>query len=246
MSLDSTASPLAFFRALHSAFLDTLQAPLQEKLLPVMHQAWDSFDGNVAIQSEGQPPIACHKGCATCCVLRVSATAPEVFVAAHYLRATDSAWKQHDISLIDKLREANTATCGLGEAERIRLRRRCPFILQGMCAIYRVRPLSCRGHASHDKHACIEAAAGRDAEVPLSGPYRMVRSLVQTALQSALRERGLPWGSYEFNEALVLALDNAESETRWLDGDDSAIAPAAIEQELQADMATAFDAARQA
>jgi Fe-S-cluster containining protein len=242
MTIDST--PLSFFRALHGAYLQTLQQPSDDRLLPVMNQAWDSFDGNVAIQSEGQPAIACHKGCAACCTLRVSATAPEVFVAARFLRATAKAWEEHGISLTQRLRDADRDTRGLGEAERVRLRRRCPFILQGACAIYKVRPLACRGHASHDKKACAEAAAGRSDEVPFSGPHRLVRSLVQTALQSALRDIQLPWGSYEFNQALTLTLDDERSETRWLAGDDGAIAAAAIEREQHEEMALAFDAAK--
>jgi hypothetical protein len=53
--------------------------------------AANSFDGNVAIQSEGQPEVACHKGCPSCCSLRVTALAPEVFMMAAYLRATAPA-----------------------------------------------------------------------------------------------------------------------------------------------------------
>jgi Fe-S-cluster containining protein len=206
-----------------------------------MLQAWDSFEGNVAIQSEGQPPVACHKGCPSCCTLRVTALAPEVFMVAAYLRATAPLLRQHGIDLIARLRELDAATRGLDEVARVALRRRCAFIVQGVCLIHRVRPLACRGHASHDKRACVEAAAGRADEVPFSGPHRMVRVLVQSALQAALRQRGLDWGAYELNHALVLALDIDAAHTQWRNGGDP-LASAAVDREFRDAMAAGFDA----
>ncbi|MDO8319880.1 YkgJ family cysteine cluster protein [Rhodoferax sp.] len=242
----------AFFRDLRRAFERTLGVtsthadvtqPADASLVQaVMIQAWDSFEGNVAIQSEGQPPIACHKGCPSCCTLRVTALAPEVFMVAAYLRTTAQALESHGIDLIGQLRANDAATRGLDELERVALRRRCAFIKQGVCLIHRVRPLACRGHASHDKRACVEAAAGRVDEVPFSGPHRMVRMLVQSALQAGLRRRGLDWGAYELNHALVLALDDGTAQASWLSGADP-LAAAAVDREFREAMAAGFDAA---
>lgn len=102
-------------------------------------------------------------------------------MTAAHLRASDVAWKQLGIALIDSRREANAETKALNEAERIQLDRKCPFIMQGMCAVYKVQPLACRGYASLAKQARAEAAAGSNGELPLSEPYRMGRSLVQSA-----------------------------------------------------------------
>jgi len=232
----------AFFRELRAAFEHSLKAVTPDAVAQtVMLQAWDSFDGNVAIQSEGQPPIACHKGCPSCCTLRVTALAPEVFLIAAYLRATAQALQSHGIDLIAQVREADAATRGLDEEERVKLRRRCAFIKQGVCLIHRVRPLACRGHASHNKRACVDAAAGRVDEVPFSGPHRMVRILVQSALQAALREHPLDWGAFELNHALVLALDQANAQADWLSGG-SPLAAAAVDQEVRESMAAGFDA----
>ncbi|MCY1539173.1 hypothetical protein D9M68_747460 [compost metagenome] len=139
------------------------------------------------------------------------------------------------------MRETDAATRGLGEEQRVALRRRCAFIEQGVCLIHRVRPLACRGHASHDRRACADAAAGRVDEVPFSGPHRVVRVLVQSALQAALRQQGLAWGAYELNHALVLALDDDTAESGWLTGDDP-LAPAAVDLEHRDAMAAGFDA----
>jgi hypothetical protein len=122
----------------------------------------------------------------------------------------------------------------------VALNRRCAYIEQGVCLIHRVRPLACRGHASYDKRACVDAAAGRADEVPFSGPHQVVRGLVQSALQAALRSHGLAWGSYEFNHALVLALDNPRASSDWLAGGDP-LAAAAVDAEQRDAMAVWFD-----
>ncbi|MFP8779775.1 YkgJ family cysteine cluster protein [Hydrogenophaga sp. RWCD_12] len=222
-----------FFREQRAAFEHTLATAGAETALL---QAWDSFEGNVAIQCEGQPPVDCAKGCASCCTLRVTALAPEVFVLADYLRATAPALQRHGIDLIAAVREADAATRGLDEAARVAARRRCAFVVKGVCLIHRARPLSCRGHASHDRRACADAAAGRVDEVPFSGPHRLVRML----LQAALRQRGLAWGAYELNHALVLALDRQDAQAVWKQGEDP-LAEAAVDLEQREAMAASFD-----
>ena len=227
----------AFFREQRGAFEHTLAADGPEAALL---QAWDSFDGNVAIQCEGQPPVACGKGCASCCELRVTALAPEVFVLANYLRATAPTLASHGIDLITAVREIDAATRGQDETARVAMHRRCAFVVKGVCLIHRARPLACRGHASHDRRACVDAAAGRASEVPFSGPHRMVRMLLQSALQAALRQQGLAWGAYELNHALLLALDAPDAQAAWLQGADP-LAEAAVDLEQREAMAAGFD-----
>ena len=222
---------VAFFRDLVAALGSTWdqQAATPAQQVPaVLSQAWDSFEGNVAIQSEGQPPIDCSKGCATCCMLRVSATAAEIFLIARFIEATAPAYAKAGIDLQQRLHEADARTRGLDDAQRVQLRQRCPFIAQGACTIYKVRPLACRGHASHSRKACVDAAAGRVNEVPFSGPHRLVRAFVQSALQAVLRARGLAYGVYELNQALVLALRDPALAGAWQGGADP-LATAAVD-----------------
>jgi len=234
---DAEQGAEAFFRQQRSAFEHTLSSNGPEAALL---QAWDSFDGNVAIQCEGQPPVACGKGCASCCELRVTALAPEVFVLANYLRATAPTLANHGIHLIAQVRETDAATRGQDETARVAMRQRCAFVVKGVCLIHRARPLACRGHASHDRRACVDAAAGRATEVPFSGPHHLVRVLLQSALQAALRQQGLAWGAYELNHALLLALDAPDAQAAWLQGADP-LAGAAVDLEQREAMAAGFD-----
>jgi len=227
---------------MQQAFSATLAAAPEARVGALLTQAFDSFDGNVAIQCEGESPLACQRGCAACCLLRVAATAPEVFLVARFLRAVAPRLLERGVDLIGQIREADARTRGLDEPARAALHLRCPFIAQGVCVIYKVRPLACRGHASHDARACIDAVAGRRSEpVPVSQGHLMVRALVQNALQSALRDAALPWGLYELNHALLLALDDEGSEAAWLAGQD-VLAPAALNEVSADEMAQAFEA----
>ncbi|MDF9392697.1 MULTISPECIES: YkgJ family cysteine cluster protein [Methylococcus] len=241
---DSNGSgPLSFFKAQHRAFAETLKTRQGTGGLidGLLLQAWDSFEHNIAIQAEGQPPLACHKGCATCCTLRVTATAPEVLMIGRYVRWSDGRFKSIGIDLPARIADADAKTHGLDEAQRVALRLRCPYIENGICLIYQVRPLACRGHASYDVHACVKAAAGRAGEIPYSGPHRVVRGLVQNAMQSSLRDAGLAFGLYELNHAVCIAIQNENCYAEWLSGAD-VFAPAAITDVGIDEMARIYDA----
>ena len=206
----------------------------------LIDRAFDLFEANIGSRTERLPPLACQKGCPSCCTLRVTATAPEIFLLADYVQRIDAAPAGAAIGLGRRVVLADRTTRGLSDIERMALRKPCPFVVRGVCIVHPVRPLACRGHASFDRKACAGAAAGRDVEVPISEPHLALRGLVQTALQSALRSAGLAWGLYEMNHGLTLALDRNAREAAWLGGRDS-LAPAALELDL-ATLAERFDA----
>jgi len=239
----ASLSSLDFFQQLHAHYDQALTKWAEQPALldAVLHVAWGSFETNVEAQCEGLPALDCQKGCATCCTLRVTATAPEVLMLARFIRAVHPGLMQRGIDLPGQIAWADDKTQGLGEVDRVSVRQRCPFIAQGVCVIYQVRPLACRGLASYDRHACAQAASGKIDEIPYSEPHMRVRSLVQNAMQSALRDAQLAWGSYELNQSLTLALNDASLEGRWLAGED-VFASAQVAEVDAVEMAQAFDA----
>jgi len=64
---------------------------------------------------------------------------------------------------------------------------------------------------------------------------------LQNAMQSAMRDHRLAWGSYELNHALHIALADGGSERAWLAGKD-VFAPAVVAETDSGDMAKMFDA----
>jgi Fe-S-cluster containining protein len=207
----------AGFRDLHTVFARIVMENRDSARLPerLVDRAFELFEANISPLTRHLPALACEKGCPSCCVLRVTAAAPEIILLADYVRRVEATPQGAAIGLKRRIELADRATRGLGEAERMALRKPCPFIVRGVCLIHPVRPLACRGHASFDRKACVRAAAGRDVEVPLSEPHRALRALVQTALQSALRAAGLAWGLYELNHGLMLMLGQDQRGGGW-------------------------------
>ncbi|HEX5373886.1 MAG TPA: YkgJ family cysteine cluster protein [Aquabacterium sp.] len=242
---DTSLSSLAFFRELHGHYGQALSHwRAQPKVLDAILQiAWHSFEDNVQLQCEGLPDLDCHKGCATCCTLRVTATAPEMLMLARFIRAVHPALMARGIDLPARVADVDARTQGLSESGRVAARQPCPFVAQGVCVIYPVRPLACRGLASYDRRVCAQAASGRVDAIPYSEPHMRVRSVVQNALQSALRDAQLTWGSYELNQALTMALRDASLEQRWLSGED-VLHPAQVHEVDPAEMAHTFDRIR--
>jgi Fe-S-cluster containining protein len=208
------------FKGLHDAFARIVAETPDPARLPerLAERAFDLFEANIGPHTRHLPPLACERGCPSCCVLRVTSTAPEIILLADYVRRIEATPQGAAIGLRRRIALADRATRGLNEAERMALRKPCPFIVRGVCVIHPVRPLACRGHASFDRKACARAAAGKDVEVPLSEPHRTLRGVLHAALQSALRGAGLAWGLYELNHGLVLALDGGGAV--WRDEED--------------------------
>jgi hypothetical protein len=245
MTDPNSEGPSSFFNALAQAFDATIRErrARPEFIGALCLQAFDSFEGNLAIQTEGAPAVACEGDCPACCVLRVVATAPEVFLVARFVTANQRALAQRGVDLPGRIAAINAFANGCSENARMALRQPCPYIEAGLCLLYRLRPLACRGHASYDKSACIAATAGADADTAISTPHLMVRSLVQNALMSSLRTAGLSWRLYELNGAVALALNSADAEQRWIDGDDPLL-PAAIADFDAAEIGATFDTLR--
>lgn len=245
MTTDEDGGPQAFFLAMRESFDKIVAVGRGDPRLvdALTTQAFESFDRNAAIQSEGQPDPACARGCDTCCCLHVSATAPEIFLAARFLKLTAPAFARHGVDFTPKLAEAHVATAGKDQQERFASCLICPFIIGGACAIYSVRTLACRGHVAFDREACQAAAAGEDVEATLSAAHRAVRSLVQSALQASLRDAGLDWGACEFLAGLDRVMRDETCEARWLRGE-AVFADLREDEATAQDMAQTFDALR--
>ena len=118
------------------------------------------------ILAEGEPAPACERGCDACCCLQVSATAPEIFHAAHFIRVTAPAFARHGVDLAAKLRAVQAQTAGKSQDQRCASRVACPFVIGGACGIYAARPLACRGHMSFDREACTRRSRAARSRFP--------------------------------------------------------------------------------
>ncbi|MFG1400932.1 YkgJ family cysteine cluster protein [Xanthobacter sediminis] len=234
--------PLAFFKAQHSGFLETFTThrARPDLLDRLWMQAFSSFERNVEDQTRELPQLACRKGCGTCCQILVAATAPEVLMVARYVRGMASGFKTVGIDLVGRLYGAADFVEPSGNVRPMALVRECPFLAEGICVVYPVRPLACRGHASFNEEACVSALEGGLDNVPVSEPHRTVRGLVQNALQSAMRDAGFAWGLYDLVAALKIALARPDCEAEFAAGGDP-FAAVALDVVSREEMASTFD-----
>ncbi len=239
-AIDPAAEPLRFFDRAHGSFLGVLakSETRDDPIDALADRAFELFASATARDACTSDRVACHGGCASCCTMRVAATAPEIFALARHIRALPEALSAE---LSRRIAAADRATHRLDEAQRCAAGIACPFVDGGLCSVYSVRPLACRGHASFDAQACIDALSGRACEVPVSTLHMNVRSLVQNAMQSALRDARYAWGVYELNQSLFMALTDVACEAAWIRGEDI-FAPAAIHDVSREEMAATFDA----
>ena len=241
-----TDGPIDFFLAMERGFTAILarRAGSAMTVEALVDQAYDWFErnvpsGDISQVTADQPTLACEKGCQTCCSLRVTATAPEIFLLATYIRRVEASPQGQALSLSQRVADAYAATRDVGENGRLALAWPCPVLVQGQCLMHPVRTLACRGHAAFSVAQCEAAARGEDVDVAISEAHLTMRGLVQNALQSALRTAGLPWGLYELNQGLALALEDESKCEAWLAGEES-LGPAIPDLDMDA-LGAAFD-----
>ena len=79
---------LQFFRASHARSAQIFDAGRDNDALlaQLLGEAFDNFEQALQARMDAGAPVACDRGCATCCTVRVTATAPEVLHIARHLR----------------------------------------------------------------------------------------------------------------------------------------------------------------
>lgn len=162
-------------------------------------------------------PLACRKGCHYCCTIYVSATAPQVFAIADYVRANST----NPALTRERLVELEAATRGLDASARWGKQIPCPFLNEQICSIYSVRPSACRGFMSKSAEDCRLASADKNGPDITQPQFAIAyRSVVDQSIWALLYERKLPFYSYELGEAVMRVLDDPGAEQRWFSGED--------------------------
>lgn len=127
--------------------------PWLAAVLDAFHVSDQRTEAHLARLAKAGRTPACRAGCHACCLdPAVPFTEPELNAIAWY--ATEAlAGAQRDV--VRRQLEGHAA------------RRACPFLVEGSCAVYPVRPLSCR-HYLVARQACVpdeDPAATRPGDV---------------------------------------------------------------------------------
>lgn len=118
----------------------------------------------------GPMPKACHAGCSACCHQIVDVLNWEASLVTDFIRQDMSAAQREHarvqaeawLHTFNAITRAATPAAPLRPEEvnaaRVEFRRRrvaCPFLVEGQCTIYPVRPVVCRSHiVEADPEAC--------------------------------------------------------------------------------------------
>jgi hypothetical protein len=141
---------------------------------------------------------------------RMAVTAPEALAIADEIRG--------DLAVVRQVRELATqnlrdlARCDGDDAIHSLP---CPLLTEaGKCAAFRARPLPCRsrchlmGYASEEDAAILESIG------------RELGAGIAEGLSHGLADAGRDGSLYEFNSALLAAIERADASERWMRGED--------------------------
>jgi Fe-S-cluster containining protein len=164
-----------------------------------------------------ETPIACQRGCSTCCQAKVLVVAPEVLRMGDHLRKNKNAAEID--ALLERIREADGKTRGLTRAARAEAHVSCPLLdSDGGCSIHEVRPLVCRSWTSYDAKLC--EAYWQEPRGKLTPPqwpvgYELSQAVL-AGLGKACLDRGLDGVPLELIAALRIVLERPNAGERWL------------------------------
>jgi hypothetical protein len=197
----------------------------------------ERFWGLVQKSVERDGAIACRSGCAWCCYQGVAVIPIEAVAIARHIEAGFSAAERG--ALDERLARAQVQTAGLSMHERARRMLACPFLVEGRCSIYEVRPFRCRGIHSRDADYCkwklenIDEAIqdkrrGTPADPLLQAPVQIMDAGL-AGLGVACQEAGLGGAGLDLTGAVQIALATPDRDQRFAAGDDlfaAAVLPA--------------------
>jgi Fe-S-cluster containining protein len=118
-----------------------------KRRLPIFN-VFEELDGAMR-----QLEKACKAGCDYCCRsgMRVKVTAEEADVIARRLQRDPTL-----ISIRERVVSGAARTREMTNGQYWEAKVACPFLENGNCSIYDVRPVSCRAWTSMDVNGCIE------------------------------------------------------------------------------------------
>ena len=141
----------------------------------------------VAAAHKAGRTLACGPGCGTCCRQPIPVTPLEFLLMRAHMRL------RLDADTRARLEAQHAAQLA---AEPDPLARPCPFLLDGSCSVYAVRPLACRRYLVLDRpcapgEICTESRP-KDMLVPARRPLREALALTFPWYAARWQELGLP------------------------------------------------------
>lgn len=104
------------------------------------------------LKADPQGKVECRRGCDFCCHRIVVAGVFEAVAIAEHVRVGFTQDQKDALKIRAEKYAADSLPFRDGRA--LMARPTCPFLIDGECSIYSVRPVACRGWNSYSAHAC--------------------------------------------------------------------------------------------
>jgi len=153
--------------------------------------------------------LACKAGCSWCCHFSIDIRPIEAFNIVEFMG------KNFSTDRIDQIRNELIANVQvlkhLDDVQRMQLNIKCPFLVEGRCSVYPVRPQTCRNYHATDSAGCKQSFEQPDNMdiAPEYAPITFQTGAVQVdAFAKAMREEGFVTDVYELNAAILEVLSD--------------------------------------
>lgn len=160
--------------------------------------------------------IACKKDCHYCCHYRVVVQPHEVFAIVDHLRDDPAHLKR----ALGQAKENRKLIDQLTFQEHVATNIPCPFLEDGVCSVYAVRPAKCRAYHSRDVGVCERAHT--DTTItdlhPVDPDLVLATQTLERVTTTAFRMAGFQMPYYELNGALLDVFGGGDPGKRWRDG----------------------------
>jgi Fe-S-cluster containining protein len=183
--------------------------PVDEAALRGAEDLAQYVDDAIAIvQEEYQPVLACSEGCSHCCCKPgVLVSVPELHRILDYVdRHYDEDERQALATRADNYMKALDGQSPHAATDVVVP---CPLLTHERCAVYELRPLTCRGYNSTDATACLKARTNQDVLVPIVAVVKDVADGATVGAATSLRRTDLNAAMVDLGTALYLACGDA-------------------------------------
>jgi Fe-S-cluster containining protein len=160
--------------------------------------------------------LACRAGCTWCCYFSVDVRAVEVFSILDFVERTFTI--EEKARVYAEVRANSTALRNLGESERMKRNVKCPFLNDGRCTIYTVRPQTCRNYHATNVAGCqqsYEDPDNLDIDPDFAPWVYQAGTAHVDAFSTAMRDAGYDVNAYELNCALEAASSELAARERF-------------------------------
>ena len=177
---------LPFIRRVLTQEVERARAEIQELgVLRAFENSQQRHDQRIA-SAPDIGTLACRSGCTWCCHYSVDVRAVEVFAILEFVKRTFTAEEQ--ARLLAQIRANSVELNGLDEFERMRRNVKCPFLQEGRCSIYSVRPQTCRNYHATDAAGCQQSYEEPDISRSIPSMHRWcIKQAARTWMRSPPR-----------------------------------------------------------